>query len=345
VRAFAGAVDRPFANSLTTDVYRQLPNYTDVNSFSERGWTTLNFAMIGNETRYHSAGDNLAALDLKSLRHMGEQTLAVTREMASSPPQGAGTVLFADIAGLQLVVIPDVVGFALLGLLVLGFAVVAVRRGGMLRGLAFMLAAIVVSAALAWLCLYVMSVLRPGSYWRAYPLWTHLAVYACGLLGAVAALTTMARSLAVEQLRASYWLGFLLIGVAVLLFAPGGVIYFLLPPLVALVGMVVKQERIGAIIAALLLWFTFGEVLALLGELMINGPFFIFAPLAMLIAMPWLIEAKPLAEDVGGKAGLSVSALLLIAGWIAVAAAPAYSADRQPRFVIQHATDVGTGQA
>ena len=62
VRAFARSVDRPFANSLATDFYRQMPNYTDVNSFSERGWTTLNFAMIGNETRYHSAGDNLAAL-------------------------------------------------------------------------------------------------------------------------------------------------------------------------------------------------------------------------------------------------------------------------------------------
>jgi hypothetical protein len=164
-------------------------------------------------------------------------------------------------------------------------------------------------------------------------------------VGAVAALTTMARSLAVEQLRASYWLGFLLIGVAVFFVAPGGVIYFLLPPLAALIGIMVKQERIGAIIAALLLWLTFGEVLALLGELMINGPFFIFAPLAMLIAMPWLIEAKPLAEDVGGKAGLAVSALLLIAGWIAVAAAPAYSADRQQRFVIQHATDVASGKA
>jgi hypothetical protein len=345
VRAFARAVDRPFANSLATDFYRQLPNYTDVNSFSERGWTTLNFAMIGNETRYHSPGDNLVALDLKSLRHMGEQTLAVTREMATSPPKGAGTLLFADIAGLQLIAIPNVLGFGLLGLLVLGFAIVAVRRGGMLRGLAFMLAAIVASAALAWLCLYVMSVLRPGSFWRAYPLWTHLAVYACGLVGVVVAITTMARSLAVEQLRASYWLAFLLIGVAVFFIAPGGVIYFLLPPLAALIGMVVKRERIGAILAALLLWLTFGEVLALLGELMINGPFFIFAPLAMIIAMPWVIEAKPLAEGVGGKAGLAVSALLLIAGWIAVAAAPAYSADRQQRFVIQHASDVATGKA
>ena len=44
----------PVANSLSTDVYRLMPNYTDVNSFAERGWLTLNIAPIGNETRYHS---------------------------------------------------------------------------------------------------------------------------------------------------------------------------------------------------------------------------------------------------------------------------------------------------
>ena len=31
--------------------------------FAGRGWTILNFAIIGNETRYHSTGDDLASLD------------------------------------------------------------------------------------------------------------------------------------------------------------------------------------------------------------------------------------------------------------------------------------------
>jgi len=41
IAIFAAAVKHPIANSLSTDVYRLLPNYTDVNSFSERGWLTL----------------------------------------------------------------------------------------------------------------------------------------------------------------------------------------------------------------------------------------------------------------------------------------------------------------
>ena len=72
------AVKHPVANSLSTDVYRLLPNYTDVNSFAERGWLTLNLAPIGNETRYHSPGDDVAALDPATLQHMGDQTLALT---------------------------------------------------------------------------------------------------------------------------------------------------------------------------------------------------------------------------------------------------------------------------
>ena len=76
--------------------------------------------------------------------------------------------------------------------------------------------------------------------------------------------------------------------------------------IVALLGILVKQERIGAIAAALLLWLTFGELLALLGELLNNGPFFIFAPLALLVAMPWLIEAKALLAS-GDIAGAQAS--------------------------------------
>ena len=74
IALFASAVKHPAANSLSTDVYRLMPNYTDVNSFSERGWLIFNLAPIGNETRYHSPGDDVASLDPATLQHMGDQT-------------------------------------------------------------------------------------------------------------------------------------------------------------------------------------------------------------------------------------------------------------------------------
>ncbi|MGI8704820.1 MAG: M28 family peptidase [Sphingomicrobium sp.] len=350
VRAFARAVDRPYANSLATDFYRQLPNYTDVNTFSERGWLALNFAMIGNETRYHSAGDNLAALDPRSLQHMGDQTLAVTRELASSTPSGNGNLLFADVAGRQLVLVPQWLGFAVLGLLVAGFAWLSWRRGGTWRGLVIVLGSLLASAGIAWLGMFVLGQLRPGSFWRAYPVWTHLAVYSSGLVAAVVALVLLGRRLTVPQLRASFWLGFLLLGAAVLAIAPAGVIYFLFPPLLALIGILLSPrlasaEQAGSIAAAVLLWLMLGEMLALLTELLNNGPMFVFAPLALLIAMPWLIEAKRLLDASGRARAIGSAALVMLLGWTATAAAPAYSVDRQQRFTIQYVRDSGEGKS
>lgn len=350
VRAFARAVDRPFANSLATDFYRQLPNYTDVNSFSERGWLTLNFGFIGNETRYHSAGDDLAALDMGTLQHMGDQALALSRELASSPPGGGGMVLFADIAGQQLMMVPQWLGFALLGLLVGGFAWTSSRRGVLWRGPAIVFAGIVVAAGLAWLAMWVMGEVRAGAFWRAYPMWTQITAYACGLLAAVTVIALLGRRLTVPQLRSGFWLGFVLLGVAVLFVAPGGVIYFLFPPLVALAGILAGRrldwaERAGAIAAAVLMWLTLGAVLASLGEMLNNGPFFIFAPLAVLIAMPWLIEAKPLLDETGRARTVGIAFLLLLLAAAVALAAPAYSADRQQRFTIHHATDTSGGQS
>lgn len=350
VRAFARAVDRPYANSLATEFYRQLPNYTDVNSFSERGWLTLNFAMIGNEIRYHSPGDRVEALDLRSLKHMGDQALAVTRQLAAGRPAGNGNLLFADVAGRQLVLIPQGMGFILLGLLTVAFAAVTYRRGGMRRGLAVMAAALAGSAAIAWVFMELAGSIRAGDFWRGYPLWTGLAVYGCGLVAAVAALAFAGRKLGREQIRAAYWLSFLLLGVAVLAIAPGGVVYFLLPPLVALGGIAAGRwlpwaERAGAIGAATLVWLTIGEVLALLGLLLSNGPFFIFAPLAVLVVAPWLIEARPLLERMGRWPAVGVSGLLALLCGAVTMVAPAYSSDRQQRFVIQHVTTTASGKS
>src|SRR6185369_12810241 len=131
IALYSRAVAHPVANSLGTDVYRLLPNYTDVNSFSERKWLTLNIAPIGNETRYHSAGDELAALDHRTLQHMGDQTLALTQALANGPsPSASGDRLFVDLAEQTLISLPMALGVALLIGLILGFSWLSWRRGG-----------------------------------------------------------------------------------------------------------------------------------------------------------------------------------------------------------------------
>jgi hypothetical protein len=351
VAVFAAAVSHPIANSLSTDVYRLLPNYTDVNSFSERGWLTLNLAPIGNETRYHSPGDDVAALDPATLQHMGDQTLALTLALANGPPRaGTGDRIFMDLAGMTLITLPVIAGVVLLVALLIGFAAYAWTRGEMIRGAAIVFGTWFGSAALSWLALSLIGAARQGMFWRAYPLWTHLATYASVMLIGVALLATIGRRAQAGPLRAVFWLVYVFLGAIVGLVAPGGIVFFLFPPLLVLIGMVAAHwrpvaERIGAIAAMLLLYLTWGAMLALLEELLNGGPMWIFAPLGALLILPILIEAKPLIDAVRLAPAAALAGALALLGWAVAAAVPAYSADRQQRFVIEHVSDASSGKS
>jgi len=351
ISVFGRTAAHPVANSLGTDVYRLLPNYTDVNSFSERKWLTLNIAPIGNETRYHSAGDDLAALDHRTLQHMGDQTLALAERLnGGPPPQATSNRIFMDVSGRGLIVLPMIVGMVLLVGLIVAFAALAWRRGRIGRGLAIAFGTIVGSAALAWLALAAIGVVRQGMFWRAEPLWTHVVVYASTILVAVALLATVGSKADRTQLRAAFWLVFLLLGGALALVAPGGIIFFLFPPLIVLAGIIAKRwwplaERIASWVAILFLYLTWGAMLALLEELLNTGPMWLFAPLGALMILPMLIEAAPLVRAAGTRAAALVAGALVLAGCAAAVVAPAYSADRQQRFVIEQVADIAAKKA
>jgi hypothetical protein len=194
------------------------------------------------------------------------------------------------------------------------------------------------SAAFAFAAHSVVQLFRPGDYWRAFPLVTTSAVYASALFAAVLALLYVAGTRERTRLRVAFWLMFTALGGALCLVAPGGAIYFLLPPLAAALGMAgqrwfVRSEWIGAILAALLLYLTFGPALGLFEELLNGGPFAAFAPLGAAMLLPVLIELRPLVDR------LRPAAVVMFAGWIAAALMPAYSADRQQLFTIEYVRD------
>jgi Peptidase family M28 len=351
IKLFAAAVKNPVANSLSTDVYRLLPNYTDVNSFAERGWLTLNLAPIGNETRYHSPGDDIAALNPATLQHMGDQTLALTEALANGTPKvRGGDRIFMDVAGRGLITMPLLKGVALLIALLLGFAILVAKRGGLARGAAVVVGTLVGSTTLAWLALALVGAVRHGMFWRAEPIWTHLATYMSAILVGAVLLATIGRSLDVRQLRATFWLIYVAIGAVIGLVAPGGIIFFLFPPLLALVGMAITRwwkaaEAVGSAAAIPFLYLTWGAMLGLLEELLNGGPMWLFAPLGCLLLLPVLIESKPLIDNSGLRPAATVAGLLTLVGWSAAVAASAYSTDRQQRFVIEHITDVSHGKS
>ncbi len=342
IALYRAAVARPVANSLSTDLYRLIPNSTDVAVFESRPWTILNFAVIGNETRYHSAGDDLAALDRRSVQHMGDQVEQVTRTVAQGQaPAADGTRLYADIAGHVLIVLPLLFGLVLLGLLFLFFAVEGWQRRAVGRPLLAMLAALLLSGGLAFLGHFILSLLRAGDYWRAYPLVATTAVYASALAACAIALLLVAGTAERTRLRAAFWLFFTAFGGAICFIAPGAAIYFLLPPLVMAVGITGRRwhrhaEKIGAIGAAILLYLTFGPAIGLFEELMSGGPIWMFAPLGAVVMLPALIELRPVLSRVSRLFAVAGALDFAILGWIVAGFTPAYSADKQQLFTIEY---------
>ncbi|GAA4717868.1 M28 family peptidase [Sphingomonas lutea] len=350
IAVFKRAAANPVANSLSTDVYRLMPNYTDVNTLAERGWLTLNLAPIGNETRYHSPGDDLAALDRATLQHMGDQTLALVAELDPGVPKAQADWIFMDLGGRYLFTLPLAVGLLVLAALLLAVARVSWARGGLARTGAVVIGTLLLSTGLTWLMLALLGAARPGHFWRAHPMWTHLAISATVALVAVVLLATVGRRVDRTHLRPLFWLVFLILGAIIAIAAPGGVVFFLLPPTLLLIGMFARRwwpraEQAGALAAVVALYLTWGAMLGLLEELLNAGPLWVFAPLGVLIILPALIEAKPLiVRPMRRVAGLvAMSPMILL--WAMVAAVPAYSADRQQRFVIEHVTDATTGKA
>jgi hypothetical protein len=348
LRHYARSVERPTANSLTTDFSRLIPNQTDVAVLKERPWTILNFAIIGNETRYHSPDDILANLDPRSLRHMGEQALQATADLAGGGgvPAG-GELLYGDVLGIGLVTLPLWLGLAMLAALLLGFAWLAwSRRGGVGRGAAALGLALADAALTAFLLHWLIGRLRPGEYWRANPEWISLAIDATALASAAVALLWLARPVARDRLRLAFWLVFLALGAVICLVAPGAAIYFLLPPLLAGVGLLwPRVERLATGLALLALAIHWLPLLHLSQVLLDFDAGWVFAPVSVLILFPFLIELKgPLARLGRGRV-TAVMAGLAAAAWLPVAVAPAYSLERKQRLSLEYVWDEARGKA
>ncbi|HET9639809.1 MAG TPA: M20/M25/M40 family metallo-hydrolase [Allosphingosinicella sp.] len=348
IRHYARSVDRPAANSLTTDFSRLIPNQTDVAVFKDQPWTILNFAIIGNETRYHSPDDTIANLDPRSLRHMGEQTLQVTADLAGGGGVPAGGVLlYGDVLGIGLVTLPLWLGLALLGALLLGFAWLAwSRRGGIGRGAAALVLAMADAALTAFLLHALIGWFRPGEYWRAHPEWISLAIDATAMASAAVALLWIARPVARDRLRLAFWLVFLILGAGISLVAPGAAFYFLLPPLLAVPGLLwPRAERAATGLALLALVVHWLPLLHLSQVLLDFDHGWVFAPVSVLILFPFLIEARPALARLGrGRITAAMAAMAALA-WLPAALAPAYSLERKQRLSLEYVWDEASGKA
>lgn len=147
------------ATSLTTAVYRQLPNDTDLSEIALLGLQAMNFAFIGRVDHYHTTQDDASHLDGGSLQHHGNQVLALTRAFANGPLPLTRTsdAVFFDFPGIGLVVYGErwAVPLAIVAVLCVAVALVRLRRRREPRwvlGVSLGALGTVVAAGLSGLC-------------------------------------------------------------------------------------------------------------------------------------------------------------------------------------------------
>lgn len=82
IPGFAQAAVHPIGSSLLYEVYKLLPNDTDMSPFKRAGIPGMNFAAIESPYSYHAETDRPEMLDQRSLQHEGELMLSLVRHFS-----------------------------------------------------------------------------------------------------------------------------------------------------------------------------------------------------------------------------------------------------------------------
>jgi hypothetical protein len=247
ISAWAPRVPRPVTTSLAAAIYAQLPNDTDLTVFRHHDVPGLNFAFIGDATRYHTAADNFANSSPASLQHQGDCALAAVTGLASSadlaaPPRG--NLVFFDLLGLGIVRWPIAWTLALAVaalLLVLGATAISLARrtlggGELVLGLLAVPAMLLATALLAFILSWALRAAGAlAANWLAHPLPALAAFWLLPLavVAAFAVMLGMGRRAALLGMWAGIWLVWAVLAVAVAVLAPAMSYIFVVPALAA----------------------------------------------------------------------------------------------------------------
>jgi MFS family permease len=266
VEGFAQAAPHPVANSLMYDIYRLLPNDSDLTILKRRGVPGFNFAFINDAPNYHNSLDNLAQLDEGSLQHQGSYALSLTRHFGdgSLQPTTTTNAVYFDIFGLTVIhysytwILPLTALTLLLfaGALVFGFRKKHLTVSGVALGaLIFLLSLAAATAGVVFLWWLV------GRVHTGYRLLTlgdtyNGNLYRLSFVALAVAVTSAMYSLAGKRINASnltvgalLWWALLLVASSVLL--PGGSFLLVWPLIFMVLGLYVafvgrREESMSA---------------------------------------------------------------------------------------------------
>lgn len=225
IDTLAKSVPHPAASSLTYEIYKRMPNDTDMSVFKKSGVPFLNFAFIGHWEVYHSPLDSPQNLNRGSLQQHGDAALSLARAFGNANPSqlSAEDAVYFTVLGRWFVHYPRGwiwplagIAFALLlaASLYAGGAGDATLRG-IAKGLLFNLLGVILLALIAYGAVTLL-------------VWLHRRQLPDGnvlqnsfyLLALTALLATLWMA-AFRILRKTFTVGNLILGGALLLFLAG----------------------------------------------------------------------------------------------------------------------------
>lgn len=252
IEVLARAAPHPAAESLANELFRLMPNDTDLTIFQEAGYAGMDFANVRSLTHYHTPLDNFENADPRTLQHHGSYLLPLARAFGDLDlaALGAPDRIYFSLPLVGLVHYPlswarplGVLAAFLAG----GLVVVAARRGtlrgrGLVAGLLHLAAALVVVPLLALGTWRVLVGLVPETAWfdHGSPYDSGRYLLGVGLLAAAlyaASLRWLRDRLAPVEILAGALLAWMLLGLASAWWLPGASSLFLWPAVFAALGL------------------------------------------------------------------------------------------------------------
>ena len=254
IAEYARTAVHPLAASLSVEIYRLLPNDTNLTVFKRAGLAGLNYAFVGGLGYYHTPGDTPQNLSPNTLQHQGENLLAATRcfgRLDLDNPKRGEDVIYTSVLNRTVVVYPLAWAWPL-AVAAFGIFVIALglglwkRRFGLLD---------VIAGIAFWFGAWWASLFAAAIFWTALReifapievIWTRLDVpvlTACGIVASAVTLAVegrAARRWSLEGLSLGALAWWLLVSVSSTRWIPGASYLFVWPTIGGLVGLCVAM--------------------------------------------------------------------------------------------------------
>src|SRR5277367_1319823 len=367
VQILAEAAPHPSGSSLTYEIYKHMPNDTDMTVLKKSGAAGLNFAFIGHWEAYHTPLDNAQQLDRGSLQQHGETGLALARAFGNSDfskLQDSDSVYFSVLGGFFPYYSTRFTWALALLCGVALFGVIFYARRSWQTSLLSILVGFFLQVGLFVVLLFA----GLGFVLGVQSLHLHVlpeggleqnALYTLGLFALLAALLTMLYSLFLRKITAPA----IFLGGAILLFVgalvtsrwlAGGSYLFVWPLLASLLAAIAafRPGNLRLLPAVSLCLLSLPGVLLFvpilkgfytaLGFTIVGAPLLSFTfGLLFLLLFPFL---SPVLEFVGKRVAFAALGLALIL-CTAAAATTRYSSAHPKPSLMSYALDADTGKA